>query len=66
VVACWLRTRAGTRPLVVHPGWGVDLATAVEVVAGVSSRRTPEPLRLARHAARLARNAGEGRGAAKP
>jgi deoxyribonuclease V len=66
VVASWLRTRPGTRPLVVHPGWGVDLTTALEVVGGVSLRRTPEPLRLARHAARLARNAGEAGAAAAP
>lgn len=55
VVACWVRTRAGARPLVVHPGWRTDLETAVEVVLGSSRRRTPEPLRLARQAARAAR-----------
>ena len=56
VVACWLRTQPGARPLVVHPGWRVDLDTAVEVVASRSSgRRTPEPLRRARRAAREAR-----------
>jgi deoxyribonuclease V len=55
VVASWVRTRAGVRPLVVHPGWRVDLATAVALVLATSSRRTPEPLRRARHAARLAR-----------
>jgi deoxyribonuclease V len=58
MVACWVRTRPGTRPLVVHPGWAVDLATAVEVVvASARRRRTPEPLRRARRAARLARRA---------
>jgi len=56
VVACWMRTRRGVRPLVVHPGWRVDLATAVEVVAMASAgRRTPEPLRRARQLARRAR-----------
>jgi len=56
VVGCWIRTRPGVRPLVVHPGWRVDLDTAVEVVANTSARRrTPEPLRRARHLARLAR-----------
>ncbi len=55
VVACWLRTRPGVRPLVVHPGWRVDLPTAVRVVAAASVRRTPEPLRLARQLARRAR-----------
>jgi deoxyribonuclease V len=58
VVGCWLRTRAGTRPLVVHPGWRVDLATAVEVVTMTTGRRrTPEPLRQARRLARRARAA---------
>ena len=56
VVAAWLRTRPGTRPLVVHPGWRVDLATAVEVVTRAPGRhRTPEPLRHARELARRAR-----------
>jgi deoxyribonuclease V len=56
VVACWLRTQPGVRPLVVHPGWQVDLATAIDVVMSTSPRcRTPEPLRLARQAARQAR-----------
>ena len=59
LVACWVRTRAGTRPLVVHPGWRTDLETAVEVVLGSSRRRTPEPLRLARQAARSARSHDE-------
>lgn len=55
-VACWLRTRTGARPLVVHPGWRVDLDTAVGLVLDSSlGRRTPEPLRQARHRARLAR-----------
>ena len=56
VVGCRMRTRLGVRPLVVHPGWRVDLATAVEVVASASAqRRTPEPLRRARQLARRAR-----------
>ena len=55
-VGCWLRTRPGTRPLAVHPGWRVDLPVAVEVVLAATARqRTPEPLRRARHIARLAR-----------
>jgi deoxyribonuclease V len=58
VVGCWLRTQAGVRPLAVHPGWRVDLPTAVDLVAGASARRrTPEPLRRARQLARRARNA---------
>ena len=56
VVARWVRTRAGARPLVVHPGWRVDLDTAVEVVLATTTRwRTPAPLRFARRAARTAR-----------
>jgi deoxyribonuclease V len=59
VVGCWLRVQPGLRPLAVHPGWRMDLATAVDVVLDATPRhRTPEPLRLARHAARAARNAG--------
>jgi deoxyribonuclease V len=56
IVACWVRTRAGARPLVVHPGWRVDLTTAVGLVLATTGRhRTPEPLRRARQAARVAR-----------
>lgn len=56
VVAAWVRTRPGARPLVVHPGWRVGLQTAVELVLSSSAgRRTPEPLRLARQLAREAR-----------
>lgn len=56
VVGCWLRTRPGTRPLAVHPGWRVDLPTAVALV-GTATRgqRTPDALRAARQVARLAR-----------
>jgi deoxyribonuclease V len=58
VVGCWLRTRAGVRPLVVHPGWRVDLDTAVDVVLRATTRRrTPDPLRRARELARRARAA---------
>jgi deoxyribonuclease V len=60
VVAAWLRTRPGTRPLVVHPGWRTDLDTAIEVVRRSAVRRTPEPLRVARRAAREARAASYG------
>lgn len=56
VVASWVRTRPGTRPVVVHPGWATDLRTAVEVVTDAAARhRTPEPLRAARRLARGAR-----------
>ncbi len=62
VVACWLCTRAGTRPLVVHPGWRVGLDEAVDVVLAetAAGRRTPEPLRQARHLARRARAGSPG------
>jgi deoxyribonuclease V len=62
-VGAWLRVRQGTRPLAVHPGWGTDLETAIELVLALTQeRRTPEPLRQARRAARSARAAAEGRG----
>jgi deoxyribonuclease V len=55
VVACWLRTRAGTRPLAIHPAWRTDLDAAVAVALRGSGRaRTPEPLRAARSHARAA------------
>jgi deoxyribonuclease V len=56
LVGYWLRTRAGTRPLAIHAGWRTDLELAVELVlAACAGRRTPEPIRRARRAARLAR-----------
>jgi deoxyribonuclease V len=55
IVAAWVRTRPGSRPLVVHPGWRTDLETAVDIVRRTASRRTPEPLRVARQTAREAR-----------
>ena len=62
VVACWLRVRAGARPLAVHPAWRTDLDTAVAIALAATARvRTPSPLRAARRAARVAR-AAAGRG----
>jgi deoxyribonuclease V len=59
-VGHWLRTRAGTRPLAVHAGWRTDPQTALDLVlAACAGRRTPEPIRLARRAARLARARAE-------
>jgi deoxyribonuclease V len=56
LVGFWLRTRAGTRPLAVHAGWRTDPEVAVELVlAACAGRRTPEPIRRARRAARIAR-----------
>jgi deoxyribonuclease V len=55
-VARWLRTRRGSPPLAAHAAWRTDSDTAVAVVMGATgSWRTPEPLRQARRAARLAR-----------
>jgi deoxyribonuclease V len=57
-----VRTRRGTRPLAVHAAWRTDPETAVGVVlASVRRARTPEPLRLARRAARAARASSERR-----
>ncbi|MDJ0769174.1 MAG: endonuclease V [Ilumatobacter sp.] len=56
VVGRWYRAVRGVRPVAVHAGWRTDVDTAVDVVAQVTGRaRTPEPLRLARTAARVAR-----------
>jgi deoxyribonuclease V len=56
IVGAWLRTRTGARPLVVHAGWRTDVELAIEVVliAG-GTARTPQPMRDARQAARIAR-----------
>jgi deoxyribonuclease V len=59
-VACLVRTRAGARPLIVHPGWRTNLDVAVSVVlAAIRRARTPEPLRRARQEARRARAADQ-------
>jgi deoxyribonuclease V len=56
-VGAWLRTRAGARPLAIHPGWRTTAEVAVEVAALASSgHRTPEPFRRARWLARMARS----------
>jgi deoxyribonuclease V len=58
VVGYWVRTRPGTRPLVVHAAWRTDPETAVWVVlSSLTGLRAPEPLRRARRAAREARAA---------
>jgi deoxyribonuclease V len=55
-VGAWLRTRSGARPLAVHSAWRTTLETAIEVVLGAThGYRTPEPLRRARHLARVMR-----------
>ncbi len=56
LVGYWLRTRPGRRPLAVHAAWRTDPDVAVLAVLSCLRRaRTPEPLRLARRAARSAR-----------
>lgn len=55
-VACWVRTRAGARPVVAHAGWRVSAETAAGLVlACARGRRLPEPIRLAIEAARRER-----------
>jgi deoxyribonuclease V len=56
VVGYWLRTRPGARPVAVHAAWRTDPESATDLVLGTVRRaRTPEPLRRARRAARVAR-----------
>ena len=61
-VGAWLRVAARRRPLAVHAGWRTDVATAIAIVLAATTRRarTPEPLRRARHAARVARAGDRG------
>jgi deoxyribonuclease V len=55
-VGARLRTRQNARALVVHAAWRTDVDTAIAVVSAATHRaRTPEPLRRARRAARVAR-----------
>ena len=52
-----LRTKPGTRPICVHAAWRTMPETALEVVLSVTGpMRTPEPLRVARSAARAVRS----------
>jgi deoxyribonuclease V len=56
LVGWWVRTRPGAHPVAAHAAWRTDADTACRmVVAAVRAHRTPEPLRVARHAARVAR-----------
>ncbi len=56
-VARWVRTQPDVKPLVAHAAWRTDPSAAVEVVLRTSvSARTPEPLRVARGLARVARS----------
>ncbi|HEV8352734.1 MAG TPA: endonuclease V [bacterium] len=55
-VGYWLRTRQGIRPLAVHAAWRTNPDVAASVVLALCRGwRAPEPLRLARRAARDAR-----------
>jgi deoxyribonuclease V len=55
-VARWVVTQPGVRPVVAHAGWRTDAATAVDLVLRFcTTARTPEPLRIARGHARVAR-----------
>jgi deoxyribonuclease V len=56
IVGYWLRSRAGARPIAVHAGWGTDPDGALRIAMWSLRRaRTPQPIRLARRLARLAR-----------
>lgn len=56
VVGYWLRTGRGARPLAVRAAWRTDAETAAAVVRSLAGGpRTPEPLRVARQAAKRAR-----------
>jgi deoxyribonuclease V len=56
VVGCWVRTRAGAKPVAVHAAWQTEAQAAVQVVLAATRRaRTPEPLRRARTLARTGR-----------
>lgn len=62
VVGYAVRTRAGTNALQAHAAWRTTPETACELLLAVTAgRRTPEPLRLARTLARVARAGDEGR-----
>lgn len=61
-VGAWVRVRTGRRPIAAHAAWRTDPATAVDLVLRACEKvRTPEPLRIARRAARKARARAEGR-----
>jgi deoxyribonuclease V len=62
VVGAVLRTRRGAHPVYLHAGWRTDADVARDLVLRCTGgSRTPEPIRLARRLARLARARDEGR-----
>ncbi len=58
IVAYWVCTRTGAKPVLAHAGWRTDAATAGAVVLAASTEgaRAPVPLQEARRAAREARD----------
>jgi deoxyribonuclease V len=38
VVGCWVRTRAGAKPVAVHAAWRTDAQTVVQVVLAATRR----------------------------
>lgn len=62
VVGHWVRTVPDRRPVVAHAAWRTGPAVAADVVERTARRRTPEPLRAARRAARSARAVDTGNG----
>jgi deoxyribonuclease V len=61
LVAQWVVSRPGARPIAVHAAWRTTPDIAADVVLRCVRRaRTPEPIRRARRAARLARAAARG------
>jgi deoxyribonuclease V len=57
IVAYWVSTRRGARPVLAHAAWRTDAQTAADVVmlASTNAARTPVPLQEARRVAREAR-----------
>lgn len=61
LVGYWVRPRRGLRPVAAHAAWRTTPEVAASVVLALCrKRRTPEPLRIARRAAREARVVDEG------
>jgi deoxyribonuclease V len=61
-VGASVRTRRDARPVLAHAAWRTTQAVAAALVLRTSvGSRTPEPLRLARRLARVARAVDEGR-----
>jgi len=63
VVAHWVCTRTGARPVVAHAAWRTDpdAAVALVLLTSTEAARTPVPVQEARRVAREARALGEAR-----